>query len=407
MKILQVNKYNYQRGGSEAVFFNTTRLLEAHGHTVVKCAIKHPLNEPDPHEDYFIDYPEIRDLAGIDKVKSIARFIANKKAATAIDRLLTAERPDVAHLHNIFNSFSLTILPVLKQHGVPVVITIHDTRFICPSTRFNLRGSLCDNCLKWGCANCALHRCYEGSFAHSMMCALEMFYKEKIVDYDRYIDRYIFVSRRYKDFHAARHSFFATKGEVLYNFSTQIERDTHKHSGSRYLLYYGRVVREKGVETLVNAMAHLPQYKLKVVGRGPLLDSLKQKHLPNVEFVGYKTGNDLFDLVRNATYVVVPSQWEENNPMTIIEAYSHGIPVLGSRIGGIPEIIEEGRTGFTFDAFDIDDLMCTIATAMQVSSEQYDFLSASAHSFARQHFASDTHYSHLMDIYNSVINRKA
>ncbi len=403
MKVLQVNKYNYRRGGSEAVFLNTTRLLQAHGHTVVKWAIKHPLNDPDPHQDYFIDFPEIRDLGGWDKAKSAARFISNRDAARTLDRLLAAEKPDVAHLHNIFNSFSLTILPVLKRHGVPVVITIHDTRFICPSAQFGLRGTMCDNCLKWGGLNCALHRCYEGSRMNSLMCALEMFNKEKLVDYDRYIDRYIFVSERYKQLHAQRHSYFSNKGTVLYNFAPDIDNISIRPSARKYLLYYGRIAREKGVETLLDAMRNLPQHTLKVVGDGPLLDTLRQQAPSNVEFMGYKSGNELFDIVRDAAYVVVPSQWEENNPMTIIEAYSHGIPVLGSRMGGIPEIIEEGRTGFIFTPFDSHDLARAIDTAMQLPAEQHRDLCHHARTFAMTNFHSETHYHHLLAIYQQSI----
>lgn len=405
MRVLQVNKYNYLRGGSEAVFFNTIKMLEEHGHEVARMCVNHPKNEPSQWQPYFVDAPEIRDIKGVaGKLRSIPRFFMNRDAARKMEQLVCDFRPDVVHLHNIFNGISLSILPVLKRHGVPVVITLHDTRFICPTDKFNmLDAKRCNDCLKssWG-LNCGLYRCYEGSFVNSWMCALEMLHKERMFHYDDYIDRYIFVSGRYKDFHSARHEFFTKKGSVLYNFDARVGKFNPEPNRGSYFLFFGRIAANKGITTLVETMQQLPDVKLHVVGTGPLFDELKSRSMPNVDFLGYKSGKELSDEIENASFIVVPSEWEENNPMTIVEGYTYGKPVIGSSLGGIPEIIEQDRTGYVFPAFDKEALAATIRKASQITDERYAEMSRRARAFAEEHFNPDTYYTSLMAVYESA-----
>lgn len=160
MKILLINKYYYLKGGADSVFFNTKKILEENGHTVVPFCTQHPKNEKGEENLSFVNAPEIRCLGAVGKIKSVGRFIWNRKAAQKLEKLIVKERPDVAHIHNIFNGLSLSILPVLKKYHIPVVVTLHDTRFICPSSYFNLRGRHCDRCLKITKGlNCGLHKC--------------------------------------------------------------------------------------------------------------------------------------------------------------------------------------------------------------------------------------------------------
>lgn len=403
MKILLINKYHYLKGGADTVFFNTQSLLKQNGHGVIPFCINSDKNLPSEYARYFVDAPEIRALSGLDKLKSIRRFFWNKDAAQKIERLIVEEKPDVAHMHNIFNGISLSILPVLKKYNIPVVWTLHDTRLICPSSYFNLRGSLCKTCLKrWG-ANCGLHKCYQDNIVYSWMCALEMLHKERLFNYDRYVDKYIFVSNRYKTFHSERHDYFSEKGVVMYNFHPELSDIKPNNRKGKYLFYYGRITKEKGIKTLVDVMKDLPDEVLKVAGNGPMMEELQSLHLPNVEFLGFRSGRDLFNLVQNASFVIVPSEWEENNPMTVIEAYSYGKPVIGSKIGGIPEIIETGRTGYTFDAFDKQSLLTTIKKAISISDEDYKAMSMCARAFAEEHFNPSKHYEKLLNIYKSVI----
>jgi glycosyltransferase involved in cell wall biosynthesis len=407
MKILQINKYHFLKGGADSVFFNTEKLLQEHGHTVIPFCIHHPDNIPSEFDEYFVDAPEIRDLNGWEKVRSIPRFFFNQDAARKVEMLILKEKPDIAHVHNIFNGISLSVLPVLHRYHIPVVISMHETRFICPSSYFNLRGKLCDNCRKSLFLNCALHKCYQDNLHISIISAFEMIHKDFFFHYDKYISQYIFLNKHYEDMHAARHQYFKDKGVILYNMLPALNSIRPVMEKGDYLFYYGRITSEKGITTLIEAMKSLPDVKLIVAGKGTLLDNLKQIASANVQFVGFVKGKALDDYIDNASFIVVPSECEENNPMTVIEAYAHGKPVIGSRIGGIPEIIREGETGFIFQAFDKDDLIRTINKANSVSEADYMLFSNNSRNFADINFNPDKHYEKLMEIYKRSIITKA
>ncbi len=405
MKILQINKYHYIKGGADSVFFNTMQLLSNHNHTVVPFCTIQEQNLSSEYEKYFVDAPEIRNMGSlVQKVKTVPRFISNKKAAKKLEELLQTESFDVAHIHNVFNGLSLSILPILRKHKIPVVITMHDTRFICPSSYFNLRGKWCENCSKSLYLNCALHKCYQDNLPNSIMCAIEMFHKEHLFSYDKYISRYIFASNRFKTYHANRHPYFDKKGIVLHNFLPDMERFTTNSDKGNYLLYYGRITVEKGILTLVEVMKNLPDVMLKVAGTGPLLETIRGMKLPNIDLLGFVSGDELFQLVRNSSFVVVPSECEENNPLTVIEAYSCGKPVIGSRIGGIPEIVEEGTTGYIFEPFDKNSLEEAINKAIHLTANEYRTFSLNARSFAERNFHPERHYETLLSIYNQAIS---
>jgi len=403
MKILQINKYHYIKGGADAIFFNTIKLMEEHGHEVAPFSIKHPLNISSPYSDYFVNAPEIRDENIGNKFINIPKYFYNIDAARKIELLIKDFKPDIAHLHNIFNGISLSILPVLKRYKVPVVISIHDARFICPSSLFTLRGKLCRYCKKSLYTNCMFHRCYQGDFFYSAMTCLEMIHKNLLFNYNKYIDKYIFTCYDYLNLHAEQYSRFRKKGTVLYNVFPNLNETPVESRRGDYFLYYGRIVPEKGILTLVEAMKNFPDVQLKIAGTGSLMQQLLNYDADNIKLMGFVQGEELFDLIRNASFVIVPSEWRENNPLTIIESFSYGKPVIGSRISGIPELVIDDNTGWCFEPCSINALTEAINKALNISDEQYNKMSACARSFAETHFNPDIHYARLLDIYNQSI----
>ena len=229
-----------------------------------------------------------------------------------------------------------------------------------------------------------------------------MFQKEKLFDYNRYIDRYIFVSKRFQDFHAERHNYFRDKGTILHNFMPGMREITPCHTHDGYMLFYGRITEEKGIAALISAMRDLPGIKLRVVGDGPLRESLERQAPANVTFLGFKKGEELFEQVRHASFVIVPSECEDNNPLTIIEAYSHGKPVIGSITGGIPEIVTPD-TGFLFEMGNVEELKRCIIIANAINAETYRQMSVASRNFALSNFSPEIHYKKLMDIFNETI----
>ena len=402
MKILQINKYYFRKGGAETVFFNTMRLLEKHGHTVIPFSLKNEKNEPSPYEDYFVDYPELSESSVCQKIKNLTSFVYNREAAHKLELLIQKERPDVAHIHLMFNSMSVSILPVLRKYGIPVIMSVHDYRLVCPAYTFtDGKGRICERCRSGRYYNCLLHRCSKGNFFNSLMLGVDSYFRSWFYPPVEYIDRFLFVSKFAMDKHIHIDSRYGNKCTYLYNFTPTVDCDVVKGD---YLLFFGRLSEEKGVSTLLEAMKRLPHIKLKIAGTGPMLQQLKAAAPANAEFVGFKKGEELRDLVHKASFVVVPSEWYENNPLSVIESCMIGTPVIGSDMGGIPEIIKVGETGFVFPVSDVHALAATIGDAMEMSDVKYFEMSRKARIFAERHFSAEEYYKSLINNYTEVIN---
>jgi len=197
---------------------------------------------------------------------------------------------------------------------------------------------------------------------------------------------------------------------ALYNFVSEKNSDFLAQNKRSYFIYFGRLSHEKGLRTLIEAFRHMPDLPLKIVGTGPeeqeLIDYVRSNKIKNIEFMGFKTGDDLKKTVSEAAFVIVPSECYENNPMTVIEAYSMGVPVIGAKIGGIPEILPDGKTGFLFAPKDAADLKNVVARANQLNANEYKAMSDNALQFAADNFDERLHYQKLIDFYEKIISIK-
>lgn len=405
MKILQINKYFYRKGGAETVFFNTIKLLEQHNHIVIPFCLKNKKNESSPYESYFVDYPELSESTVIERIKNLKSFFYNEEAAQKLEELILKESPDIAHIHLMFNSLSVSILPVLKKYNIPTVMSVHDYRLVCPAyTLTDGKGHFCERCRDKEYINCVLHLCSKRNFINSTMLCMDSYFRTLFIPPIKYIDKFIFVSKFSMNKHIHLDGRFKYKCTSLYNFTPPV-KDYEPIKGN-YLLFFGRISEEKGIVTLLNAIKNLPAVKLKLAGTGHLLDTLKKVSPPNAEFVGFKQGDELKELIHNASFVVVPSECYENNPMTIIESYAIGTPVIGSDLGGIPELIEENKTGYVFEPKSVMGLQTAITQALEISDTQYVDVSANCKKFASANFSEESHYQKLMQIYDDCIKRK-
>ena len=407
MKVLQINVFNYRKGGSEAVYFSTTELLKEYGESVINFALKWPENYPSEYEPYFPESKETR--TGLLKpVKNIINYFYNREAAEKLERLIEVEHPDLAHVHLIWGQITGSILPVLKRHGIPVIFSIHDYRIVCPAYTFrNGKGKICEQCQGSSFYHCITNKCTKGSYLLSAMMAAEQYFRNRVFNPAQYVDGLIYVSNFAKQMHEKyMPALNGKKNTVLYNLADKIA-ETPKRKAEKYFLFFGRLSYEKGVKTLLSAFKELPECHLKIAGTGPLEKELKDfthaNGINNVEFLGYKSGKDLTDLVENAYFIIVPSEWYENNPMTIIEGYAASVPVIGANIGGIPEIIDDGRTGYLFTFADVADLIMTVKKADSLSIDQYSAFQQKSLAFARQHFNKDKYYPRLMDFYKNFV----
>ncbi|MCM1021730.1 MAG: glycosyltransferase family 4 protein [Muribaculum sp.] len=410
MKVLFIDVYNYRKGGAESVCFNTARLLEEHGHNTIRFTLKWDKNEPSPYEKYFAESKETR-RGPARQLKNLVNYFYHTEAAHKLDRLLADEHPDIAHIHLIWGQITGSILPVLRKHGVPVVYTVHDYRLVCPAYTFrNGRGHVCEQCGNGTFWHCFTNNCCKGNRLFSAVMAAEQYFRNAFFNPSSYIDGFIYVSHFACDIQ--QRYMPATKAAesiCLYNFSMTMASQPKRRGEDPYFLFFGRLSYEKGVRTLLEAFRSMPDCQLKLVGTGPEEEALRQfaaeNGMNNVRFLGYKSGEDLTDIVEQADFVVVPSEWYENNPMTIVEAYSVGTPVIGASIGGIPEIIIDNTTGYIFESGNAASLSQAIAKARSLDADAYSRMSDSALQFASTNFNPANYCTRILNFYTDIIHR--
>lgn len=408
MKVLLIDVYNFNKGGAETVCFNTGRLLEEHGHEVVYFTLKWKDNRPSPQSKYFPESKETRH-GPFRQIKNLVNYFYHFEAAKKIEQLIKDERPDIAHIHLMWGQITPSILPVLKKYGVPVLFTVHDYRIVCPAYTFrDGNGRICEDCQGKYFYKCFTHTCCKGNKLMSAVMAAEQYFRNAFFSPTKYIDGLIYVSNFARNIQEKYMPALKAKPNItLYNFSTSIVSEPKAMPTERYFLFFGRLSYEKGVMTLLKAFKDLPQCYLKVVGTGPKEEELKAfangNGMKNVTFLGYKMGKELTDLVSNAYFVVVPSEWYENNPMTIIEAYSVGTPVIGARIGGIPEIVVNGQTGFQFESGNVVDLKNTVLRSDVLDGKTYTEFSQGTINFANENLSKDSYWKKLIEFYGRFV----
>lgn len=403
MKILQVNSGHYRRGGADVVYLNTTDLLRENGHEVYCFSMKDEKNLPAEEGKFFAESLDPRKASTLQKIKAVPRFINNRDAAKKLEQLLKEFKPDIAHIHLYLGKLSSSILPVLKKHRIPVVFSVHDYRFICPAYLFlDGENKICERCKSKFYMNCTLHKCSEGNFFQSLLLTADAYYRKYRVSPVKHAAQFIFVSDFIRKKHIEFDPAYGKKASLLYNFIPSLEKVNPIHTKGGYFLFYGRLSREKGVDTLIQA-AIKSGIPLKLVGTGSLSEKYSSNPHPQVEFLGHQTGAALWELVSQASFVVVPSEWYENNPLTILESYGLGKPVIGARIGGIPEIVQDGETGYLFEPGNVDDLAAKLSEAAATDADTYQRLSMAARRFANRHFDPKKHYDQLIKIYSETL----
>jgi len=294
-------------------------------------------------------------------------------------------------------------LDAFKENNIPIVHTVHDYRLICPAYLFfNGENEICEKCRNNMYYQCIVNKCSENSLSQSTILALDAYVRKWVKNPYKYIDSLIFVS----NFALRKHLEFGLSqkidSNVLYNFIPELSECKPNNKKGKYYLYFGRLSREKGIMTLLEA-AKKTNINLKILGTGPLQQIITSQKSNNIEILGYKKGNELIEIIKNASFIIVPSEWYENNPMSVIESYAYGKPVIGADIGGIPEIVEHNKTGYLFESGNIDALAEQIEIADNLSDKEYEVMSKNARQFADIHFNPENYIIELIKIYNKII----
>ena len=358
MRILLVNKYYYLKSGTERYLFNLRRLLEAEGHTVAVFTTQHPENQPARYAHHFVPHADFHDIRGLDYFTTALRVIWFPAAARQMARVLDEFRPDIVHLFNIYHHLSPSILVPIARRNIPIVQTLNDYKLMCPNYLLYTNGTPCTRCRNRFYVQAAQHRCLHGSLAWSMLAAAEMTLHKILRVYERHVTIFIAPSAFVRNTAEAFGLASAQLVQIPYFLFT--EDFVPSEADDVYFAYVGRLSYEKGLATLLRAVRQVPQARLWIVGEGPMRFALEQMtkewKLTNVLFTGYLVGDALEQALARARFTVLPSEWYEVFGQSILESFVMAKPVVAARIGGIPELVEDGVDGLLFQPGAEDEL---------------------------------------------------
>lgn len=409
MKILQINNCHYRRGGADVVYLNTGQLLTKMGHQVIYFSQKSKSNHETSSSKYFIEGIDYFNSSIVNRTLLIPRFFYSFEAKNKLEKLIINEKPDITHIHLYKGTLTPSILKTLKKYRVPTILTLHDYGLLCPHNLFiDGKNQICERCVGSTAFNCIIHKCNHSSYALSSVSAVEFIFNNTFFSFDKYFNKIITVSNFALDKHMGAFSEFSDKFTHLYNFYPDLINTPINSIKGGYCLFYSRLSKEKGAITLLKAWCKINKdIKLKIAGTGPEMEALKkikaEEKLTNVEFLGHIEGYVLDENIKNASFIIVPSEWYENNPLTVIEAYANGKPVITSNAGGLPEIVIDNKTGFLFEMGNSASLSEAILKADNLSTKEYELFSQNARNFAEENFNEKKHYDRLMQIYSEAI----
>jgi glycosyltransferase involved in cell wall biosynthesis len=411
MRILQVNTYHHRRGGADVHALALVDALTEAGHDVRFFGMQHPANIESRDSVYWVPCIDFVELNGAKSVRSavqvLGRVIYSREAARRIGRMIDEWRPDVAHLHGVHHHLSLSVLVELNRRGIPVVWTVHDYKLLCPNTSLVLRGEACDRCKGGHYMQCTLNRCKKDSRAASLVATVEA-YVDAVIDPRNRVDRFIAPSR----FLLNRFVEFGWDGELfehIPNFAPDDDMPGVRAPVPGRIAYIGRLDPLKGIAVAIEAVGRTPGVTLEVAGEGPIEDelhALADTVAPGrVRFHGLVGPASLAELRDSSMAAVVPSKWNENSPLTVIEALRRGCPVIGSDSAGIAELIDDGRNGLLFTPGDADALAGALGRLAGDPILQAHLVEGATESAGT--LGADTYVSSLLDLYGSVLSEQA
>lgn len=358
MRVLMINKFLHPNGGSETYIFKLGEYLASQGNEVEYFGMEHDGRCVGNRVNAYTGDMDFHGGSKLSKITYPLKTIYSSEARKKLRLVLDDFCPDVCHLNN-FN-YQLTpsvILEIVKWrketgHTCKILFTAHDYQLVCPNHMCHNPNTHenCERCLSGQFVNCTKGKCIHGSTAKSAIGMLEAyFWKWKGVY--RYIDRIICCSEFLKS-KMDCNPLFKSKTVALHNFLDPVEWKENQKKD--YVLYFGRFSEEKGIRTLIQVCRELPEVSFVFAGTGPLEETVNG--ISNIRNVGFKKGAELETLIREARFSVCPSECYDNCPFSVMESQLYGTPVLGADIGGIPELIQVGKTGELFDSGNAKEL---------------------------------------------------
>ncbi|MDR4513279.1 glycosyltransferase family 4 protein [Nitrosomonas sp.] len=401
--LLSLNTYNYRRGGSDAVFFDHQRLFQSLDWNTVAFTMHHPKNEASDWERYFVDELEFgNDYNLLQKMVMAGKVIYSWEAKAKLKKLIQHVRPDIAHAHCIYHHLSPSVLSALSEAGIPTVMTAHDLKIACPAYKMLNKTGVCEQCKHGNLWHVVKNRCIHDSLAASLLVSVESSVHKALGLYKKNLDTIITPSLFYRD-KLIEWGWDANKLVYIPNF-IHYQSYLPQFKVGDYFLYFGRLAPEKGVDTLVKA-ALAAGIRLKLAGTGPYEENLRRlvpDDCKTIEFLGYRSGEALRSLIQHARVVVLPSQWYENAPISVLESYACGKPVIGARIGGIPEMLKPEETGLLFETGDVSALTDRMLAVQSMPDARIETMGRAGYDFATSTFTVERYLDGMRTLYQSL-----
>ena len=412
MRILQVHKFFYPHAGAETALFHTRELLSSHGHEVIDFAMEHPNNAESAYSGYFaprreyIDASRRLSLRAKDAVSSVYSHAARR----CLRRLIELTKPDIAHMHIIYHQLTMSIVDELARAKIPMVMTLHDYKIGCPAYVLYRDGKPCHDCTTGAVQNVVRHKCIKGSRAASILAGAEAVLSRAAGKYDK-IDAYVCPSA-FAGSIAIETGVPTERIHVVPNFlpDSELGEAVARLSDSPRFLFAGRLEEVKGVDDLLEAFSEMDPAMgtLVIAGAGGgLEDKVKAVagDLPNVEYLGKLARPQVLEQLRRSRAAILPSRWDENNPMSILEARSLGVPVVVSDLGGLPEMVTDNVDGRIVSAGDVLGLRRAIRGLAADRAAAEAFGHAGYARFRRDNTAA-VHYRSLMGAYAAAVTER-
>ena len=400
MKILLVNKFHYLKGGSEKYYFDLAKLLQEKGHEVAFFSMENEKNIKTDCKEYFVKESDMNSK-NIFKAFDVIYSGKNKKE---MGKALDDFKPDIVHLNNFQRQLSASIIKPIKKRHIPIVFTAHDLQAICPAiVMLDNNKNICEKCLKGKYLNCVKEKCIKNSGLKSLLGAIEGKYYRWNKIYSQKIDRIIAPSEYFKRMFI-KDGIDSDKIEVIHNF-IDVKDYNVNIDDQGYAFYYGRLSMEKGIYNLLKAMLNIKDRKLFVAGDGPEKDNIEKFINENnmedrVKLLGFLDSNKIKDYVRKARVVIVPSICRENCPYSVLETLAIGRPIIGSNLGGIPELVKDGEYGYIYN--NIEELTEKIKKLLD-DKDLSEKMGKNAKNDAEKEFSKDAYYNKIIKIYKGVM----
>lgn len=391
MKILIVHNFYRIKSGEDIAIEKEREILESFGNSTIL---------------YERENREIDNFTFFQKSLFPFNTVFSFKTYREVRKIVKKEEPDIVLVQNVFPLISPSVYYALKKEKLPVVQRVYNYRLVCPNGVLYSKGEICERCIKGNYFHCILRKCYRQSYILSAIYAIALWIHRFLKTFVNNIVFFVVPD----EFLRTRLLFIkGLKDEKIRKVLNPFDIKEYKpnYSFEKYFVYLGRLEPEKGIQTLLKAMREIKSVKLIVIGSGSLQKELeryvKKNDLNNIEFIGPRYGNELNDILRKCMFVVVPSEWYDNLPMVICQAFAMGKPIVASEIDGIPEIVKNGVDGLLFTPGNSEHLAEKISYLINNPELMIKF-SRNARKEAEELFDSEKHYQNLLKIFQEALN---